>query len=126
MIDKAVVNGTTYNYDIYSYDISGNVSGRVSASATPVSAVSVAVETNTNTSQTSIITTENFKPIKKGEIKADIKEAEKDTKAENTEVKGERKIPVWGILFLLILAAIGGYLFYVQNPDNFNSLNGKK
>ncbi len=55
-----------------------------------------------------------------GEVKAaTIKPADQkpaDNKNQKTETKGKQSIPLWGIIFLLILAGIGGYLFYVQGP----------
>lgn len=45
----------------------------------------------------------------------------KDDKKEDTKEK--KNIPLWGIIFLLILAGVGGYLFYSQNPEK---ANGKK
>lgn len=58
-----------------------------------------------------------------GEVKADatIKTDDgskaDDSNQQKDEVKGKKNIPLWGIIFLLILAGIGGYLFYSQNPD---------
>ncbi|RJO60928.1 HYR domain-containing protein [candidate division WS5 bacterium] len=64
-----------------------------------------------------------------GEVKADQEvkaddgsstEEQKDEKPEDT--KGDKNVPLWGIIFLLILAGIGGYLFYSQSPEK----SGKK
>lgn len=121
--DTAVTNGTAYTYDVYAIDTAGNRSEKVSVNVTPVAPVVTAVATS---EVTSAITTETIKPADEGEIKAEVKEAEEEEPKKDTEVKEDKKIPVWGILFLLILAAIGGYLFYVQNPERFSSLNGKR
>ncbi len=59
-----------------------------------------------------------------GEVKADTTiqtdegnttEVNNDEQPEDT--KGESNVPLWGIIFLLILAGIGGYLFYSQGPE---------
>lgn len=62
-----------------------------------------------------------------GEVKADTT-AQEENKDENKDdnqedVKEKKNIPLWGIIFLLLLAGIGGYLFYSQNPEK---PNGKK
>ncbi|MDO8507339.1 MAG: lamin tail domain-containing protein [bacterium] len=68
-----------------------------------------------------------------GEVKADttIKTDDgsktDDSNQQKDDVKGKKNIPLWGIIFLLILAGIGGYLFYSQNPDKPSGRsNGKK
>lgn len=63
-----------------------------------------------------------------GEVKADTtikKDDQKpsDNNDQKTETKDKKNIPLWGIIFLLILAGIGGYLFYSQSPEKSN---GKK
>ncbi len=40
-----------------------------------------------------------------------------NTNQKKTETKDQKNVPLWGIIFLLILAGIGGYLFYSQSPD---------
>lgn len=124
--DTTAVNGTTYTYDVYAYDALGNRSEKATVSATPStpSAVVPAVATTPVAPVTSTIVTEEFPTDDGAEIKAATDEEEEGEG--DTEIKDDRRIPVWGILFLLILAAIGGYLFYVQNPDNFGNSNGKK
>lgn len=117
--DTGLTNGEIYTYDVYPLDISGNIGEKATVQGSPVAPVvaSIAIVPVPDPVVTSTITTEQF-PVEEGEIKAEIKEDE-DRDSKDVEVKDDRKLPVWGILFLLILAAIGGYLFYVQNPEKF-------
>lgn len=125
--DTSLINGKEYTYDVYALDISGNKSEKVTAKATPKApALSFISTAEAAPSETSTITTEQLKPAEKGEIKADTTQKEDTKEGQGTEVKNDKKIPVWGIIFLLILAAIGGYLFYVQNPGKFTGPKGKK
>jgi hypothetical protein len=58
-----------------------------------------------------------------GEVKADTTiQADNGNNTENKDeqkedTKEKKNIPLWGIIFLLILAGVGGYLFYSQNPE---------
>jgi len=58
-----------------------------------------------------------------GEVKADTiaqdtgNQGEQKPDEKKEEPKGNKNVPLWGIIFLLILAGIGGYLFYSQNPN---------
>lgn len=117
--DTTAKNGVTYTYVVKAVDKAGNESGGVSVSATPSAPVAPAISAASTSRVTSAIATETFKPVTGGEVKAaeTIKEDEKN-EDKGSEIKETKKIPVWGIIFLLILAAIGGYLFYVQNPEN--------
>jgi len=116
--DTAVVNGANYTYDVYAVDTAGNKSDKVSASATPSAPQAISAASTSRVA--SAITTETLTPpigeVKAAEITKDDDQGQADEKG--TEVKETKRIPVWGIIFLLILAAIGGYLFYVQNPEN--------
>ncbi len=64
-----------------------------------------------------------------GEVKADtVVKADDGNNGENKDeqkedTKEKKNIPLWGIIFLLILAGVGGYLFYSQSPEKGN---GKK
>lgn len=62
-------------------------------------------------------------PQTEGEVKSDTTDENKNEDEDQnnndsqTETKEKRNVPLWGIIFLLILAGIGGYLFYTQSPE---------
>jgi len=99
--DKNIAKGITYVYDVYSYDNAGNVSEKASARAV-VEADKPAV---------GVTVAEKLKE----EIKASTDEVKPERDKKDTEVKDDNKLPVWGMIFLVTLAGIGGYLFYSQS-----------
>lgn len=112
LTDTGLVNGTVYIYDVYAYDTSGNRSEKATLSETPRAAVVVAAAAITDVAPNVVAN------LPKQEIKAatdENKPSEESNK--DTQVKDQKKFPAWGVVFLLILAGIGAYLFYSQRPE---------
>ena len=129
--DGTAVVGMTYTYTVKAVDTAGNESTGINVSATMTSPI---VDTPVVIGPPAVTTAAAEVPADnqvygadsyQGEVKADteIKTDEGNTEDQNgdedqpEDTKGERNVPLWGIIFLLILAGIGGYLFYSQGPD---------
>ncbi len=127
------VGKKTVNFDAEGTDLAGNYTMDPSGSFGINNLVLSPVIPPTSTVVTAVATTpvvdEQFggSSSDQGEVKADttIKKDEQkpDDNNQKTETKDKKNIPLWGIIFLLILAGIGGYLFYSQSPEKSN---GKK
>jgi|GEM_PF-1314389 len=128
VVDTAKVG--TYAVTYNATDLAGNTATPVTRT---VNVVSPKVDTPivTGPAVPTVVTTVAEIPVdeqfggssEQGEVKADTtvkpdnggNTENKEEKKEET--KGKKNIPLWGIIFLLVLAGIGGYLFYSQSPD---------
>lgn len=112
-VDTSVEKGQTYYYDVVIVDNAGNFSEVPRASvSTPAPVVAVA-------SDSFVVTAPRTAQ------KEEVKPAEQEVKSETTENKVEenkekKEFPIWGLILLLALAGVGGYLYYskedVQKP----------
>ncbi len=124
-VDTDVKSGTTYTYTIKTVDTSGNESAGISQKVTVLSPV-VAAPSVTQAVAMTPVTNETYggdAGSSQGEVKAATIKPDDQKPADNnqkTETKDKKSIPLWGIIFLLVLAGVGGYLFYVQNPQAAN------
>lgn len=108
--DNTVSNGQLYYYSLKAFDFAGNLSEASILSVTPRAAELVA--------STSIAT-----PKVSAEKPAGQTVAPKEVKAAASEEKKDQKVdskknnlPVIGLIVLFLLAIVGGYLLYLQNP----------
>lgn len=112
-LDLTTVPGGTYQYVVIVGDAAGNetATSQVTVSV-PAAVIAAAVSDSTG------FISETTTPSDDGtEVKADTTS---DTATPKTDSKDEG-FPVWGIILLLILAAVGGYLIWNQAPVTPNT-----
>lgn len=138
-VDVTKVGSYTVTYD--AVDAAGNNATQVTRTVNVVAAPVVLSSETVNPpagpvvpkAQLAVATTDytptyygDGSTIAQGDVKADTTDKgddkSGDNKNEKTDVKDKKSVPLWGIIFLLILAGIGGYLFYSQSPKQ----DGKK
>ncbi len=120
-VDTDVKSGTTYTYTITTVDAAGNESKGISQKVTVLSPVIQAAAITPVSNETY---GQDTGGSSQGEVKAATINPDNQKPADNsqkTETKDKKSIPLWGIIFLLVLAGVGGYLFYVQNPQAANA-----
>ena len=102
--DTNVEKDQTYTYSVIAYDTAGNETTTTPVSVTvPAPREIASGVSDSNLDQTPV-------PSTLGEQTKDIEVKKVEKKVE------DNNFPSWGILLLIILAAIGGYLIYSQNP----------
>jgi hypothetical protein len=124
--DTTAQPGTTHTYDVVVLDLAGNVThvtdpititdpipAPVAAANTTISpasnqVASAGISDNTTPSTPAKTTTSSTKTNGSNNKK-------NDTSSDSDSNTG---LPLWGILFLIILAGVGGYLFYSQSPKS--------
>jgi len=137
-IDTAIDFNTDYEYYVTAADRAGNISEKsntvkVTTLAEPYVAPIPVTPVQPAITQALAVTTPVYGYIPQltqapgsednGEVKSDTTDGNDENKNENgnnedkVETKEKRNVPLWGIIFLLILAGIGGYLFYTQSPE---------
>jgi len=103
--DLTTEQGKTYQYVVVVGDDAGNETNTPQVTVSVPAAVVAAAVSDTNDYVAPETNTEEVKAA--DEVTAD----DSDTEDEN---KG---FPTWGIILLLILAAVGGYLIWTQGPE---------
>ena len=124
--DTTAQPGTTHTYDVVVLDLAGNVThvtdpititdpipAPVAAANTTISpasnqVASAGISDHTTPSTPDQTTTSSTKTNGSNNKK-------NDTSSDSDSNTG---LPLWGILFLIILAGVGGYLFYSQSPKS--------
>lgn len=104
-LDTTVEKGQAYYYDIQIIDQAGNLSEVSQATVTTPAPVVAAVA-----SDTFVVTP----PVQEEKV------TEQEVKAETTENKVEENkkednLPLWGLIVLLVLAGLGGYLYFSKD-----------
>ncbi|MFA5197424.1 MAG: Ig-like domain-containing protein [Patescibacteria group bacterium] len=115
--DTSAAPGTTYNYEVVTFDAAGNETASL-----PIKVNTPKIEMPTTTSN--LIASSAVSDS--GQISAGGAETQNEVKAnnDNSNKKDETKkddnsgLPGWGLFLLLLLAIVGGYLFYTQKPNS--------
>jgi hypothetical protein len=115
-VDSSTEKGKTYYYEIVLVDKAGNktVTPRLDV-VVPAPVVAAAVSD-------SVAVTPATSTQDSGEVKAET--AEDKSNEENKEEE-KSEFPVWGIVLLLVLLAVGGYLYWSQKPATIASVAPK-
>lgn len=103
--DTAVEKGKTYSYVVETFDLAMNAT-----KTTPVTIVIPAPVVATNQVATVTTDTNLVQAPAQGEVKAETTE----NKDEKKKDENKNSLPVWGIILLVILAGVGGYLFFTE------------
>jgi len=111
--DLTVERGQTYSYEVVAFDEAGNETGTIPVSITitvpePVSNLVASAAISDSGEQ---LVSSEPKEIKSNET-IDLNNKDKEKEKEN-----KKGLPFWGILLLIILALVGGYLLYTQKPN---------
>jgi hypothetical protein len=110
--DLTTEKGKTYLYVLVVGDEAGNETNTPQVTVTvPVAVVVAAAVSDT----TNYVAPETNTNTKEEEIKANTDEPAVSTTEEENET--EDGFPAWGILILIMLAAVGGYLIWSQQPE---------
>lgn len=106
--------GKTYTYKIALVDAAGNTT---ETTGTSVSVPEVKV---------AAVASDSFVPV--SNTQSEVKPAEQEVKAETTENENKNQendkknsLPLWGLLLLVVLALVGGYLFLTDNKKTLES-----
>lgn len=119
--DEAVLNGVAYKYKVVAFDELGNKSEK-EISATPQLAL-VTLEEEDEKPYTYGYSSNAPKQVEEKvtqEVKSEEKEGDVIEKEEN------KNLPAVGVGILVLLALVGLYLLYLQNPNWFGFLKKKK
>jgi len=108
--DNTTELGLTYSYLVAVFDEAGNSNNGTSVSVRPVTIVAATSDNSNFAMDTSNVDTNINTNTPTEEVKADT------TEGNNTAADNKNEFPIWGIILLLILAAIGGYLIWNQKP----------
>lgn len=120
--DIAILNGTTYYYTVKAVDDLGNVSDpSVQIAATPQAARLALLTTPTSQYDASFEEGQTAQNPTEGEVKSGSSDQKKDEGKGEENQKG-KSLPYFGIALLVILALVGVYLLYLQNPEWFGAL----
>lgn len=119
--DYNTVRGQTYNYSVVTIDANTGLTNTLSAVpvSIPAAVVATAFTDNSNTWAADYVTPET-NPVAEDVKAADVAP---DTTPATTD---DNSFPTWGIIILLILAAVGGYLIWSQGPQETAPVVGKK
>lgn len=120
--DIMVLNGTTYYYTVQARDDIGNTKNSVQISATPtapryVLATSFGSQSDASFGEADQVTQNPAE----GEVKSGTSD-QKEDENKTEENKDTKSLPYFGIALLVILALVGVYLLYLQNPEWFGAL----
>jgi hypothetical protein len=115
-VDSSTEKGKTYYYEIVLVDKAGNktVTPRFDV-LVPAPVVAAAVSDT-------VATTPAAANQDAGEVKAETAE---DKSSEENKEEEKSEFPVWGIVLLLVLLAVGGYLYWSQKPATIASVAPK-
>lgn len=109
--DNTTELGLTYSYLVAVFDEAGNYNNGTTVSVRPVT---IAAAVSDSTTYVPIDTTNTDTNTDTGTDTSVKAEITNDTT--NNDAKDDSGFPVWGIILLVILALVGGYLIWNQKP----------
>lgn len=117
--DITVLNGVTYYYTVETYDNLGNTKLSNTITVTPQSA-------RLALAGPPILTGNDYSydsgdQTSQEEVKSGT-EDQKESEDKEEENKDGKSLPYFGIVLLVVLALVGIYLLYIQNPEWFSAL----
>lgn len=107
--DNNTVRGQTYYYSVVTINANTGLTYTLSAKPVSVPAAVVTAFTDDSTWAADYVTPET------NPVAEDVK-AQTTEETQNDDTNKDNGFPVWGIILLIILAAVGGYLIWNQKP----------
>lgn len=120
--DIQVLNGKTYYYAVQAQDDIGNTKDSIQIVATPTATQFALLNSSGSQSDTSFGEANQIAQNPTGgEVKSGTSDQKKD-ESKSEDNKDTKSLPYFGIAMLVILALVGIYLLYLQNPEWFSAL----
>ena len=126
--DYYTVRGKTYSYNVFVIDAFGNKIGTAPVSVTIPPAKTAVVASGVSDSYSygyasvsapdeAVVSTEAVDTEATDEDSKEVKADDVATGEDDSNTASEKDFPTWGIIALIFLLALGGYLFWVQKPE---------
>ena len=115
--DLSAARGTTYTYEVVAFDSAGNPPNGTTVAPVVITTPLAAPAVTTSYKIASAAISDSEPQISQATTSNPTNQDVKANENKNTETKDDSNgLPTWGIIFLFILAGIGGYLVYTQKP----------